>query len=205
MEVSLIGLKASRIVRAMKRFPIFLVLLVSGALPLFAQSTEFGFVAGASRRFVDNADPAEGTELLDSELSLSNNSFELFWGVRTEEDVFLKVKLGRIETPIAFEEKVGEERLRRDLEGEVQHASAVIEYRFSEPYGSTALFGGLGIYRQTAEGADARHDFGWNAGLNADFPISRRYGFLVETTYHWARGDFRARYWTIGAGLRLSL
>lgn len=189
----------------MKRLPLLLVLILASALPAFAQSTEFGFVAGASRRFVEDETPAEGTELLESDFSLSNNSFELFWAIQTEQDTFLKFKLGRLQSPVAFEEGPEDAPVRRDVEGEVQHASASIEYRFSEPYGSTALFGGLGLYRHTGEGMDARHQFGWHAGLNADFPMTRRYGLLVETTYHWARGDFRARYLTIGAGVRMSL
>ena len=188
----------------MKRVPIFAALLLCG-LPTFAQSSEFGFIVGAGRRFVDSAPPADGSEILDQGFSLSNNSFELFWGYPTEEDVFLKFKAGRMETPVAFEVEEGDETFRLDAEGEVQHASVVIEYRFSEPFGSTSLFGGVGLYRQTAPDVDAAHDFGFLAGVNADFPITRRYGVMVESTYHWTRGDFRARYLTLGAGLRISL
>jgi hypothetical protein len=188
----------------MKRLPLLAALVLCG-LPLFAQSSEFGFTVGGGKRFVESAPPAEGSELLDEGFSLSNNSFELFWGYPTEEDVFLKFKVGRIETPVAFALEEGEETVRLDAEGEVQHASVVVEYRFSEPFGSTSLFGGLGLYRQTAPNVDAAHNFGFQAGLNADFPMTRRYGLMLESTYHWTRGDFRARYLTLGAGLRISL
>ena len=42
------------------------------------------------------------------------------------------------------------------------------------------------------------------AGVNSDFPISRRYGVLLEAAYHWTHAEFQPRYLTLGAGLRVS-
>ena len=96
--------------------------------------------------------------------------------------------------------------LRRDVMGEVQHASMVAEYRFDEPYGSTSIFGGLGFYRHSTDedDLDSDSDYGFQFGLNADFPISRKYGAIVEATYHMSRGAFSPRYFTLTGGLRLA-
>jgi len=93
---------------------------------------------------------------------------------------------------------------RRDVEGEVQHLEANVEYRFSEPYGTTGLFAGVGFYRQTAPDSDATVNYGVNGGVNADFPLNRRYGIVLEGTYHWTNSHFQSRFMTVGAGLRVS-
>jgi hypothetical protein len=190
----------------MKRPVLFLALmaLILGALPAVAQSTEFGVIVGGSRRFVHagKANPGDPT-YIESNFSFDNSSVELFWGLKMEDDLWLKFKAGRIESAIAFADPANEE-VRIDFpDGEVQHADVVAEYRFDEPYGSTGIFGGLGFYRQTAPGAESTSNFGFNVGLNADFPINRRYGVMLESTYHWTRAAFRPRYLTVGAGLRI--
>jgi hypothetical protein len=81
-----------------------------------------------------------------------------------------------------------------------------IEYRFREPYGTTGLFGGLGFYRQSADDPEVKStsDWGYHAGVSADFPLSKRYGVILEGTYHWSRAEFRPRYLTVGAGFRIA-
>ena len=200
------------IVAAMKRTLILAALAAAFAVPLavpaFAQSTEFGVLVGGSRRFVKSAPTLSDDAFLDSNFSLSNNAVDLYWAMQLEPDTYLKFKVGRIESPVAFvsgqDESDPPRATREDAEGEVQHAEANIEYRFSEPYGSTGLFGGIGFYRASAANADARTNFGWNAGVTADFPLSRRYGVIMEGTYHWTGGEFRERFVTLEAGLRVS-
>jgi hypothetical protein len=211
---------------AMKRAIFLTALMLTAAAPALAQSTEFGILFGGSRRFISGGlgeltpdptdDPAARVPFLDNELKLSNSAIDLYWAIELEEDTRFKVKVGRIETPVAFaianpnfdeddaDNPDQPRNFRRDVEGEVQHVSAVIEYRFDEPYGSTALFGGLGLYRQTGEGVDSENDYGFQVGLNADFPITRKYGVIVEGTYHWSRGAFSPRYLTLTGGLRLA-
>jgi len=190
---------------AMKRALLLIALMVVGA-PLFAQSTEFGVIVGGSRRFVDIGQKDTGVEWIDSKFNFSNSSVELFWGMAIDEDTWFKLKVGRIETQIAEEYSVPGTpgRFRRDAEGEVQHIDALAEYRFSEPYGSTSLFGGVGLYRQSADGLASTNNFGFTAGVNSDFPITKRYGIVIEGAYHFTNADFRPRYMTIGGGLRLS-
>lgn len=218
-------MKPSLIVAPMKRVLFLTLLTVMVAVPTFAQHSEFGVLLGGARRFVESgqgepipdSNPPATRPLLDNEFSLSNSAVDLYWAMELEESTRLKFKVGRMETPVAFEipnpafnesnpQPNVPKFFRRDLEGEVQHASAVIEYRFDEPYGSTSIFGGLGLYRQSAddEGVDSESDYGFQFGINADFPISRKYGVITEATYHMSRGPFSPRYLTLTGGLRIA-
>ena len=193
------------IVPAMKRPAFLLALILASALPAFAQSNQLGVIVGGSRRFIDSAPAQPGDVLLDSNFSFSNSSVDLFWAMNVDSDTAIKFKLGRIEGPIATESgTVGNATSRRDVEGEVQHLDLTTEYRFSEPFGTSAIFGGIGLYRQSASGIDSTNNFGLSVGVNADFPISRRYGVVMEGTYHWIQGDFHPRFLTVGAGVRVA-
>jgi hypothetical protein len=201
------------IVRDMKKPMILLVLVAFSALPALAQSNrEFGFVFGAAKRSLANEAKEEPlAPFLSDSFKLSNSSVELYYATKLDDSTYFKVKAGRLETPVRFttrEIKDAEghvvDRFATDVEGEVQHIDAVIEYRFSEAFGTTGLFGGVGVYRQTGEGVDAEADYGFNFGVNADFPITRQYGFVLEGTYHWTRAEYRPKYMTIGGGLRFS-
>lgn len=211
MIVRLTKPSPSLIVRRMKKPLFLLVLTLFCAIPAAAQSSEFGITLGGSSRTVDDAVNENDVPFLDDELSLSRSAVDLFWGLQIEEGTWLKIKAGRIQTPVAVDvspvqnpRPPANQRIRRDVEGEVQHIEANAEYRFSEPFGTTALFAGVGLYRHSGEGVETESNWGWNAGVNADFPITRRYGLLIEGTYHWTRADFRPRYLTIGGGLRVS-
>ena len=190
----------------MKRTPLLLVVLTLwSALPLAAQSTEFGVLLGGSRRFAEGA-PREGEVFDDGTFSFSNSVVDLYWSRDLDDDTRLKFKAGRIETvvPIVFTVPGDDELYRRDVDGEVQHIEANIEYRFSEIFGSTAIFGGLGFYRQSPDEGDSANSWGANFGINADFPLSRRYGIVTEATYHWVRDEFNPRYLTLTGGLRIA-
>ena len=204
---------SSRIVPAMKRTSLLTAILaLLWAVPALAQANEVGIIVGGSRMFVDGAPKEAGVEFSDATFSFANNSFELFWATRMDDATWLRFKVGRIQTPvpIAYEGPDGPDEgsdpdlFRRDEDGEVQHAEVNVEYRFSEPYGSTGIFAGVGMYNQGAEGFDSTTNVGFNVGLNADFPITRRYGFVLETAYHWNRTEFQPRYLTLGGGIRVS-
>ena len=198
---------SSRIVRRMKRTSLFLAaMLVIGVLPAAAQTNEFGFTVGGSRMFVDGANREQGVEFSDATFSFSNTAFELFWAKQMDEETWLRLKAGRIESivPMSYSVPGNPALFRRDVEGEVQHVGLNVEYRFSEPYGQTGIFAGAGLYRQTAEGFDTQSGYGFNFGINADFPITRRYGFVLESAYHFTRADFQPRYLTLGGGFRIS-
>lgn len=208
----------SRIVPVMKR-TLILLALVAGALPVFAQYTgnEFGFIVSGSRRFVDssNARSLNGEEdWIESNFEFSNTAYELYWSIPIEPDLNLVFKGGSIQSEIGVpveaidpdaDEPGTMATFRRDVaDGAVHHVGAVVEYEFDEPFGSSGLFAGLGLYRLTAPGEDAQQTWGVHAGVNSDFPISRRYGVVLEAAYHWTKADFNQRFMTVGAGLRVS-
>ena len=202
----------------MKRTLILLV-LVAGTLPVFAQNTgnEFGFIVGGSRRFVDSSNARSlGNEedWLESNFSFSNTSYELYWSIPIEPDLNLVFKGGTLQSEIAIPyEEVDPDAdepgtiatFRRDVaDGSVHHIGAVVEYEFDESFGSSGLFAGLGMYRLTAPGEDAQQTWGVHAGVNSDFPLSARYGVVLEGSYHWTKAEFNQRFMTVGAGLRVS-
>jgi hypothetical protein len=196
----------------MKRTLLLVALILASALPLAAQnSNEFGILIGGSRRFVEGGPERLAGDFIESNFGLSNSAIDLYWSIQTESDVHFKIRGGRIETEIAtpYEAEVTEggvtqtKTFRRDSEGEVAHIEGVVEYRFSEAFGSSGLFAGVGYYRLSPDEGDDLATYGVVGGVNADFPITRRYGVVVEGAYHWTSGDFNSRYMTLGAGMRV--
>jgi hypothetical protein len=195
------------IVRSMRRTAFLLAFVLIGAVPMTAQSSEFGVLIGGSKRMIDEGNAAPGAQLIDESFKFSNQSIDLFYGFQLDPGTMFKIKAGRIETPVAVVQDVAGApegtQFRRDVDGEVQHVEGIIEYRFSEIFGRTALFGGIGAYRHEADNTSTV-DFGWTAGVNADFPLSRRYGVILEGAYHWTKSDFDPRYLTVSGGLRIA-
>ena len=204
----------------MKRTLFLLALIVISAMPVVAQeSHEFGVIVGGSRRFIEGGGSVRSitgdaeTDWIESNFSFSNTSFELYWSMPIEPELNLKFKGGRLESEIAIPYhaddpdtgEVDSALFRRDVAGgEVSHIETLIEYEFDEPFGSSGLFAGLGYYRLSAPGEDSQSTWGVTAGVNADFPITRRYGVVLEGAYHWVRSEFEPRFMTVGGGLRVS-
>ena len=213
------NVKPSRIVPAMKRTLLLLALAVC-AMPVFAQTAtnEFGVIVGGSRRFVDGGDGVRSIngeeDWIESNFSFGNNSIELYWSIPIEQDLNLKFKGGRIQSEIAIPYDAVDPnaqvpgtvvQYRRDVaDGQIQHLETLIEYEFDEPFGSSGLFAGLGFYRLSASGEETQQTWGVTAGVNSDFPITRRYGVILEAAYHWTKAEFNPRYMTVGGGLRVS-
>ena len=198
----------------MKRTLFLLALATLAALPALAQeTTDLGIIVGGSRRFVDGAPHQDENDLIESNFSFSNTSVELYWSLPIEDDLNFRIKGGRIDTEVSVPYEVTTPTPenpdaitvnRRDVDGEVHHLEALVEYEFDEPFGSSGLFAGLGFYRLAASGEDTQQTWGVTAGVNADFPITRRYGVLLEAAYHWTRAEFEPRYMTVGGGFRVS-
>ena len=188
----------------MKRIAFLLAISILCAMSLAAQTTEFGIIFGGSKRIVEREAPAPGEQLTDKGFSLSNSSVDLYYAVQLDPGAYFKLRVGRINGPVAFRTQFGQGAfVRADREGEVQHAEGIIEYRFSEPFGSTGIFAGVGVYRTVADDFDSTTDYGFPVGITADFPLSRRYGVILDATYHFTKADFDPRYFTLGAGLRI--
>jgi len=119
--------------------------------------------------------------------------------VQLEPGTRFKIKVGTADTPTTFITGNGRENFTN---GRLEHLDGVIDYRFSEAYGSTGIFGGVGLYRQRG-GTNTETDFGLSAGVNGDFPLSPRYGIVVEGAYHWTHFAVKPRWITATAGLRI--
>lgn len=198
----------SRIVPAMRKIAFVVVILMSAATLGAQNTTEFGVLFGGSKRIAQHSDPATGTQLLSPGFKFSNSSVDLYYALQVDPGTMFKIQVGRIDGPVAFAqtEKRGSDTVtvRRDVEGQVQHAEGIVEYRFSEAFGSTGLFAGVGMYRHTASGYNATTDYGFPIGVTADFPLTRTYAVIAAVTYHFTNADFRPRYLTVSGGLRIA-
>lgn len=211
------------IVPAMMKKALALVLFTLVATPLLAQTTELGFSFGGGSRRTTSADQNADTHQTDSFSPLAKTDLwklddtvkEAYIAIQLEPGTRFKIKAGQMDTTTVFFDKDKAKRdggdtgksnfdnARRHFDGKLEHIDGIIDYRFSEPYGSTGLFAGVGMYRQTG-GGFSETNVGAQAGVNADFPLSPRYGIVLEATYHFVRFDIDARYITGTAGLRIS-
>lgn len=137
----------------------------------------------------------------DDELDVEFDDTILEAYIATELDsgTLLKLKGGRFDT----DEGLGIGAPGLEDEGTVEYAAAVIEYRFYEVFGSTALYAGPGVYRQKF-GTFTETDWGGTVGVNGLFPITRRLGFTAEIGYHWANFESSRTFLTATGGLRVA-
>jgi hypothetical protein len=203
----------------MKKPALLLIVLAFSTLPAFAQiftgpTSEFGVMFGGSKRLASGKETAANDETTEPLAPLRNTGFsfrnsvkEIYYSVAIEPDTRFKIKVGEIDTPISFETRPAgaTANVRHNYaEGTIQHADAIVDYRFTEPYGSTGLFAGVGLYRQTHAGEADESGYGFSGGVNGDFPITRRIGFVAEATYHRVFFDFKTAIVTVSGGLRFS-
>jgi hypothetical protein len=204
-----------RIVTAMRNTAFLLAFFLLSAAPAVAQTSQIGFLIGGSKRLISHSDQAAGLGIRDN-FKFSNSDREVYYAVQLDPGTFFKVRAGQIEGPLAFQFVNGGTKARTDIpKGKVEHVDAVVDYRFSEPFGTTGIFAGLGLYRQSGtltdasipaeqRGAVSETNYGALGGVNGDFPITKRTGFIAELTYHWINYNYKVRYLTLGGGLRFS-
>lgn len=202
-----------RIVTRMKKTAFLLGFLLLGATSAFAQSQQFGFDFGGTHRLYSGHE-ANGLDVPAGGWSPSHVK-EVWYATAIEQDTLLKFKVGELDVPlrdIATTTTNNVTRLVSPVRGRIEHADVIVDYRFSEPFGSTGLFLGAGWYRERGlpaqiNGANvsAESDWGWNAGVNGDFPLNRRFGVMIEGTYHSIAGfTYKPRVITGTVGLRMS-
>ena len=191
----------------MKKTLILLGLSLVAAVPVFAQHNEIGLLIGGAKAM---------KTLAGGKSEFQHGFEEISYGVTMEQDTIFKIKLGRMNATTAFASSEKDDKGNNivdpgdvDPSGQIEYADAVIEYRFSEPFGSTGLFAGTGLYRQngrSTSGANlSESDYGFVGGVNGLFPISRNIGISAEAAYHWVHFyNPKPRYATIGVGLRLA-
>ena len=217
-----------RIVTAMKKSALFL-LFVLVAAPAFAQTgQQFGILLGGAKRLYssrDRLDASDNTAGLNETLPidrfrLTSGAREVFYAVQIEPATLFKIQAGQWNTDVGIVQSgkdhktgatIGNGETHLPRSGTVQHVDGIVDYRFTEPFGTTGLFAGLGLYRWSASGtADAVHDvptetnYGYVFGVNGEFPITRRYAFMVEGAYHWVNMSSPVRYVTVMGGVRVA-
>src|ERR1700687_2812533 len=115
---------------------VFFILAVSivSALPAMAQTSSCGFIVG-------------GTQHLGSGVGFKfgNNVRELFFDTQMEPDYLFRIKGGEIQGPVSLQQTDG---TFLQGSGKIDHIDGLIDYKFSEVFGSSGLFAGLGLYRQ---------------------------------------------------------
>jgi hypothetical protein len=180
----------------MKKAALVFGLVILTAAPAFAQSSQFGILIGGSKRIFANSDNVESDKW-----KFSNSVREIWYGYSIEPDTMLKIKAGEITSQLGAADvdnpTVGK--------GRIEHLDLLVDYRFNEMFGTTGLFGGAGLYRQRSGPGDEGTDYGFQVGVNGDFPMTRRYGFLVEGAYHWVNYSYKPRFLTLTAGLRFRM
>jgi len=191
----------------MKKTLILLGLSLVAAVPVFAQHNEIGLLVGGAKAMKT---PGGGKS------DFQHGFEEISYGVTMEQDTIFKIKLGRMNAKTAFASSEKDDKGNNivdpgdvDPDGQIEYADAVIEYRFAEPFGSTGLFAGTGLYRQSGRSASGSNlsesDYGFVAGVNGLFPISRNIGISAEAAYHWVHFyNPKPRYAALGVGLKLS-
>lgn len=189
-----------RIVPAMKKTAFLLAVLLAAALPAAAQTSEIGILFGGSKAMKSGA--GDGP--------FEHGNRQIYYGMQIEPGTFIKVNLGKFDTRVAFDTGVvdptntGHHLFDVDEDGYIEHADLIVEYRFSEAWGSSGLFAGAGMYRQ--HGLDREEsDWGYQFGVDGIFPLSRRYAVVGEAAYHFVNFySPRPRYVTAGVGLRMT-
>jgi hypothetical protein len=191
----------------MKKTLILLGLSLVAALPVFAQHNEIDLLVGGAKAM---------KTLAGGKSDFQHGFEEISYGVSLEQDTIFKIKLGRMNATTAFASSAKDDKGNNivppgdvDPKGQIEYADAVIEYRFSEPFGSTGLFAGAGLYRQSGTNTSGVHlqesDYGFVGGVNGLFPLTRNVGISVEAAYHWVHFyNPKPRYATVGVGLRFS-
>jgi hypothetical protein len=204
-----------RIVTGMSKTASLLAIFLFSTAPLLAQVSQVGILIGGSKRLVRHSDEAASLGIRDN-FSFRNSVREIYYAVQLDPGTFFKVKAGQIEAPVALRYTTAGGPARTDVQkGKVEHVDGIIDYRFSEPFGSTGLFAGVGLYRQSGtitsdavpadqRGQQTEMNFGLSGGVVSDFPITRRTGFLAEVAYHWVNYRYKARYLTLSGGFRFS-
>lgn len=177
------------IVRGMKKLLAVLSLLFFASAPAVAQSSGFGFLAGG-------AQPADD----GLTYKLDNTVQEAFYDTQLEPGTLFRIKIGQTETE---RDPPPVEAPGFELDGKIEYIDAFVEYRFSEVFGSTGLFAGPGLYRRRF-GNDEETNYGLAGGVNALFPVTRRFGVVGEITYRWANFENDRAFLTATGGLRIT-
>lgn len=171
------------IVTRMKTWLPLSLLLVLAALPAAAEDTSVGLMLGA------------GQSVRNGGFHVNDPVREIFFSTDTDPATTLKLKAGHI--------SLDEKRDGADFTRRLDYVDVLVVYKLDQVWGSSGLFGGVGLYRQHLDsGSDT--NYGYTFGVDGTFPVTRRLAFLAEAAYHSARFQDRATFVTVTAGLKLN-
>lgn len=173
----------------MKRLPLIVLAVLLIPTTLEAQRSAFGVQLGV----------VQSTDDDELEVEFDDTIAEVYISTELDSGTILKLKGGRFDTG----EGLGIGAPGLEDNGTVEYAAAIIEYRFYEVFGSTALFAGPGVYRQKF-GTFSETDWGGTVGVSGLFPITRRLGFTAEVGYHFANFESSRTFLTATGGLRVA-
>lgn len=188
----------------MKKTLILLSFLSLAAFPAFAQNSEVGFLVGGAKALKTAA---------GGKSDFQHGFEEISYGLLIDQSTIVKIKVGRMDAKTAFVSKDASGKQVVDFvdpKGQVEYADVAVEYRFSEPFGTTGLFAGTGLYRQSGvnpliAGSRQESDYGFVGGVNGIFPITRSVGIIAEGSYHWVHFySPKPRYGAVSVGLRFA-
>jgi hypothetical protein len=189
----------------MKKPAVFLLFLLVAAPAMAQTGQQFGILLGGVKRMYSGRDNNKFSDLSSS--FETHGVREVFFAIPLESSMLFKIQGGKWDTDVGVVQADPPMHPRR---GHVEHIDGIVDYKFSEPFGTTGIFGGLGWYRWSAPDAAAGEtdipkdsSFGYTFGINGEFPVTKRYAVMVEGAYHWINMSSPVRYVTITGGLRI--
>lgn len=168
---------------------ILLAALLALALPICAQaqSSAIGVNIGTGESLDDGLDFNFGDTLFEV-------YYETTFGVGTS----FRFQYGTFDTEFETEAETPV-----FLDASVEYINLIGQYEFDEVYGQSALFGGLGLYRNEIDGLEDEKDWGVVLGVNGSFPVTRSLALTAELAYHWADFDQQMSVLIASVGLKV--
>lgn len=163
-----------------------IVLAILVALPAVAQAqtSSLGMSFGIAEPTADGLD-----------FNLKDPTLEIFYRVPLDRGTNLTLKYGALESDLEIEGVKDE--------GDLQYLDLIVSYEFDETFGRSAMFAGIGMYRQEIADLD-ESDYGFVAGVNATFPVSRRFSLLTELSYHYAHFEADTSFLILTGGFQFN-
>lgn len=157
------------------------------ALPAFVQaqqSSSVGMSLGIAEPTADGLD-----------FNLKDTALEIFYQVPLDEGTNLRLRYGTLESDLDIKGTKGT--------GDFQYLDLLVAYEFDESFGKSSMFAGIGMYRQEIGDLD-ESDYGFNAGVNATFPVTRRFAFTSELSYHYAHFESETGFLILSGGVAIN-
>ena len=164
---------------------------LGGAVPANAQE-QFTFSVSALGGLGGSLDADPGDDL-------SNTALQLNLALITEPKTFLGLRLGTIDLS-------GNEQFGSLFDAQLDYVNIAGEYRFNHTFYQSGLFIGVGGYRLDGRrvlggASESETSFGLVLGLNGEFELTRRLGFVLELAGHYTDLDDAQIFATGHAGI----